>query len=168
MIIASCKFILKQIRQSESHAIHIIHSFATSGNLRKKVFVVFLLSSFVLRVSAPSMESLIILDSRPIEPYKRLIQAIGIVETSCDTLAYNPIEKAAGYFQIRPIRLEDYNKRTGSKHTMKDLYNYEISEKIFLFFADQIGPYDFEQIARKWNGSGHMTINYWKRIKQYL
>ena len=34
--------------------------------------------------------------------------------------------------------------------------------------ADQIGPYDFEQIARKWNGSGQLTINYWNRIKEYL
>ena len=138
------------------------------GNLRKIVLVTLLLLSFVFRVSAPNRESLIILDSRPVEPYKQLIRAIGIVETSRDTLAYNPIEKAAGYFQIRPIRLKDYNKRTGSNYTMKDLFNYEISEKIFLYFADQIGPYDFEKIAKKWNGSGHMTINYWKRIKQYL
>jgi hypothetical protein len=138
------------------------------GNLRKIVLVTLLLLSFVFRVSAPNRESLIILDSRPVEPYKQLIRAIGIVETSRDTLAYNPIEKAAGYFQIRPIRLKDYNKRTGSNYTMKDLFNYDISEKIFLYFADQIGPYDFEKIAKKWNGSGHMTINYWKRIKQYL
>src|SRR5450759_1219566 len=98
------------------------------GNLRKIVLVTLLLLSFVFRVSAPNRESLIILDSRPVEPYKQLIRAIGIVETSRDTLAYNPIEKAAGYFQIRPIRLKDYNKRTGSNYTMKDLFNYDISE----------------------------------------
>lgn len=138
------------------------------GNLRKIVFVTLLLLSFAFRVSAPSRGSLIILDSRPIEPYKRLIHAIGMVETRSDTLAYNPIEEAVGYFQIRPIRLKDYNKRTGSNYIMKDMFNYEISEKIFLYFADRIGPYDFEKIARNWNGSGHMTINYWNRIKQYL
>jgi len=138
------------------------------GNLRKIAFVTLLLLSFTFRVSAPNRESLIILDSRPIEPYKRLIRVIGIVETGNDTLAFNPIEKAAGYFQIRPIRLEDYNKRTGSNYKMKDLFNYDVSEKIFLYYADKIGPYDFEKIARKWNGSGHLTITYWKRIKQYL
>lgn len=138
------------------------------GNLRKIAFVTLMLLSFTFRVSAPSRESLIILDSRPIEPYKRLIRVIGIVETGNDTLAFNPIEKAAGYFQIRPIRLEDYNKRTGSNYKMKDLFNYDVSEKIFLYYADKIGPYDFEKIARKWNGSGHLTITYWKRIKQYL
>ena len=85
-----------------------------------------------------------------------------------DTMAYNPLEQAAGIFQIRPIRLTEYNKRTGRNYKMKDLYDYDISEKIFLYFADLIGPYDFEQIARKWNGSGHMTTYYWNRIKQYL
>ena len=138
------------------------------NNLRKIVFVTLLLSSFTFQISAPSRESLIILDPRPIEPYKLLIHAIGMVETMSDTLAYNPVEEAVGYFQIRPIRLEDYNKRTGSNYSMKDMFNYKISEKIFLYFADQIGPYDFEQIARKWNGSGHKTINYWNQIKQYL
>jgi hypothetical protein len=137
-------------------------------NLRKIVFVTLLLLSFAFRVSAPNRESLIILDPLPVEPYKRLIHAIGMVETRSDTLAYNPIEEAVGYFQIRPIRLEDYNRRTGSSYTMKDMFKYEISEKIFLYFADQIGPYDFEKIARNWNGSGHMTIKYWNRIKQYL
>jgi hypothetical protein len=139
-----------------------------SGSIRKTVFVSILLLSFVFRLSAPSRGSVVIFDRGPVNPYKRLIDAIGFVETRRDTLAYNDIEKATGYFQIRPIRLEDYNRRTGSHYTMKDLYNYNISEKIFLYFADQIGPYDFEKIAKKWNGSGHMTITYWKKIKQYL
>jgi hypothetical protein len=137
-------------------------------NLKKRVFLTFLLLSFLFRVSAPSWKSVTIFDFPPIEPYKQLVLAIGIVETKRDTLAYNPFEEAAGYFQIRPIRLQDYNKRTGSSYTMKDLFNYEISEKIFLYFADRIGPYDFEQIARRWNGSGQLTIDYWKRIKEYL
>jgi hypothetical protein len=137
-------------------------------NLRKILFVTILLFSFIFRLSAPRRESLIILNSAPVNPYKNLIRAIGIVETKNDTLAYNPNEKAAGYFQIRPIRLEEYNRRTGSKYTMNDMFNYKISERIFLYFADQIGPYDLEQIAKRWNGSGQMTIIYWNRIKDYL
>jgi hypothetical protein len=139
-----------------------------TGNLIKTVFFTLIILFFALRVSAPSRESLMIPESRPVEPYKPLIRAIGIVETRCDTLAYNPIEQAAGYFQIRPIRLEDYNKRTGSKYTMYDMFDYKISEKIFLYYAVQIGPYDFEKIARRWNGSGPRTIHYWNRIKKYL
>lgn len=139
-----------------------------TNNLRKVVFVTLLLLSFASQVSAPTRESLIILYSSPVKPYKRLIHAIGMVETRCDTLAYNPIEEAVGYFQIRPVLLEDYNKRTGSNYAMKDMFNYEISEKIFLYYAVQIGPYDFEKIARKWNGSGPRTIHYWNKIKKYI
>ncbi len=96
------------------------------------------------------------------------MHAIGMVETSCDTLAYNPREKAVGCFQIRPIRVEDYNKRTGGNYSMRDVYNYRTSEKIFLFYASQIGPYNFERIARKWNGSGKNTIQYWQQVKKFL
>lgn len=137
-------------------------------NLIKILFVTLLLFSSTFRIFAPVGNSFVILKSAPVEPYKKLIHAIGMVETGCDTLAYNPVEEAVGYFQIRPIRLRDYNKRTGSNYKMKDMFNYEISEKIFLYYASQIGPYDFERIARKWNGSGPRTIHYWNRIKKYI
>lgn len=123
---------------------------------------------FSLRVSAPSVNSIILFKPAPIEPYKQLALAVGMVETKGDTLAYNPIERAAGYFQIRPIRLIDYNRRTRNTYSREDLFNYDISEKIFLYFANQFGPYNLEQIARRWNGSGHLTDIYWNRIKLYL
>jgi hypothetical protein len=141
--------------------------YCTMVRLRKLVLVSVLLS-VTLMAMAPSRESLVIFQSTPVQPYKRLIHAIGIVETKCDTLSYNPVEKATGYFQIRPVRLEDYNKRTGSHLKMKDLFNYKISEKIFLYYARKIGPYDPEKIARSWNGSGHKTAYYWDRVKRYL
>ena len=124
------------------------------SNLSKILIIVFVLLTFPMRVSAPAWESLIIFESAPVEPYKRLVFAIGMVETKGDTLAYNPLEEAAGIFQIRPIRLLDYNNQTGNNYTMQDLFNFETSKKIFLYFADQIGPYDMEHIAKRWNGSG--------------
>jgi hypothetical protein len=138
------------------------------ASIKKIVFLTLLFLSVVFRASSPSREAFVIFDAPPVEPYKQLIFAIGFVETMNDTLSYNPIEQATGIFQIRPIRLEDYNYRTGNNYKMKDLFDYKISEKIFLYYADQIGPYDMEQIARKWNGSGHLTTNYWKHIKEYL
>lgn len=150
------------------HPAIIIYGFVLPENLRNIVFLIFLFLSFTLRVSAPGMNFITIFDFPSIEPYKQLVLAIGIVETKSDTTAYNSVEEAAGYFQIRPIRLLDYNNRTGSNYSLNDLFNYEISEKIFLFYADQVGPYDFELIARKWNGNGRLTVNYWKRIKKYL
>jgi hypothetical protein len=134
----------------------------------KKIVSITLLILFSLRVFAPSGFSFIIVEPQPEEPFQRLISAIGMVETKNDTLAYNPFEEAVGYFQIRPIRLEDYNARTGNKYSSCDLFNYEISEKIFLYYASHIGPYNFEDIARKWNGSGKNTLEYWKQVKKFL
>jgi hypothetical protein len=111
---------------------------------------------------------MVIIDNAPVEPFKRLVNAIGMVETRYDTLAYNPVEEAVGFFQIRPIRVEDYNKRTGSNYQLKQMYDYKISEKIFLYYASKLGPDNFEQIARNWNGSGPKTIYYWNRVRKYL
>jgi len=134
---------------------------------RKIVFIgSFLLLTF--NAFAPERKEVAIPGSHPVEPFRRLISAIGIVETGYDTLAYNPEEEATGYFQIRPIRLEDYNRRTGSSYTMEDMFNYRISERIFLYYASLVGPYDFETIARRWNGSGEQTIAYWQRVKEHL
>jgi hypothetical protein len=135
--------------------------------LRKIISVTFVLL-LGLKVFAPMNESLVVVRTLPIEPYNNLIHAIGMVETQFDTLAYNPLEEAVGYFQIRPIRLVDYNIRTGSTYTMNDLFNYKISEKIFLYYASEIGPYNFERIAKTWNGSGQSTIQYWDQVKKFL
>lgn len=121
-----------------------------------------------LNASAPANMKIAIAANDPVEPFLRLIHAIGMVETKQDTLAYNSIEDATGYFQIRPIRLKDYNIRTGNNLSKKDLFDYFISEKIFLYYAILKGPDNFEQIARSWNGSGDSTLEYWKKVKSYL
>jgi hypothetical protein len=134
----------------------------------KRYILVSVLLSVTFKALAPSRESFIILSPEPVNPYKRLIYAIGMVETRCDTLSYNPVEEAVGYFQIRPVRLDDYNKRTGKNYDLGDMYNYSIAEKVFLYYAHQIGPYDLEKISRRWNGSGPKTYHYWNRVKKYL
>jgi len=139
-----------------------------SMNKLKKIILSFTVLLFTARAFAPDSKSVPLFSSSGIDPYKNLIYAIGMVETRLDTLSFNPVEQAVGYFQIRPIRLKDYNIRTGSNYTMKDLFNYEISEKIFLYYATKVGPNDFEKIARNWNGSGPKTIYYWNRVKKFL
>jgi hypothetical protein len=134
----------------------------------KKIVAIVFLMTLAFKVFAPSTESIILVRTSPVEPYKNLIHAIGMVETQYDTLAFNPLEGAVGFFQIRPIRLEDYNSRTGSNYSMNDLFNYKISEMIFLYYASEIGPYNFERIARTWNGSGKSTIQYWEQVKKFL
>lgn len=137
-------------------------------NLKKIKIVCFLLLFIPFRASAPVWNSLSITLPVADKPFKNLVHVIGLVETFGDTLAYNPLEDAYGIFQIRPVRLNDYNYRTHNCYSRKDLFKYEISEKIFLYYADQIGPYRFEKIARNWNGSGRKTDFYWDRVKGYL
>ena len=138
-----------------------------SEYLSKIALVTFLLF-LAVRVYAPGNGSMVIITKPSDEPFKRLIYAIGMVETKFDTLSYNPLEMAAGYFQIRPIRVLDYNIRTGSSYSLEDMFDYDISEKVFLYYATEIGPYDFEKIAKKWNGSGKITLEYWDQVKKFL
>lgn len=137
-------------------------------SIRKITITALLFVMVVFRAASPNMNAFVIFDKPPVEAYEKLMFAVGFVETMNDTLAFNPREEATGIFQIRPIRLEDYNRRTGNNYKMKDLFNYKISMKIFIYYADQIGPYDLEQIAKRWNGSGHMTTYYWDRIRQFI
>jgi hypothetical protein len=134
----------------------------------KKIALLLLMALLSLRSMAPTAKLITITRTEPVQPYEKLIQAIATVETKGDTLAYNPVEEAVGIFQIRPIRLEDYNKRTGSHYTMKDLYSYKISRKIFLYYASMAGPNEEEKVARSWNGSGVKTYYYWQRVKKHL
>lgn len=150
------------IKQNIEQVVYLIMK-----QLRKSIIAAILLL-FSLRAMAPRAELLTIPIAGPIEPYKELIYAIGMVETRWDSLSYNKIEQAVGVFQIRPIRLKDYNKRTGSNYKMKDLYNTRVSQKIFLYYADLLGPNDLERIARNWNGSGLRTYYYWAMVKKQL
>ena len=127
-----------------------------------------ILTLFTLNLKAPSERTLAIVKSEATEPFKQLIYAIGKVECDFDTLAYNPLEEAAGYFQIRPIRIKHYNKLTGENMTIEDMYDYQKAERVFLYFANQIGPYDLEKVAKNWNGSGKMTEIYWHKVKKHL
>jgi hypothetical protein len=134
----------------------------------KKIGITLILLISSIQVFGPGKVSLVIEHHSPFNPYKQLIHAIGKVETGCDTTAYNPVEHAVGFFQIRPIRLKDYNKRTGSKYRMKDLYDYRVSEKIFLYYAELAGPFNKEKISKNWNGSGSRTVQYWKKVRKHL
>lgn len=104
----------------------------------------------------------------PINPFEPLMYAIGMVETMCNTMAYNEFENAVGIFQIRQVKVDEYNRQTNGNYNLSDMFDYEISRKVFLHFASKVGPYNFEKIAKAWNGSGPMTEFYWTRIKSRL
>jgi hypothetical protein len=131
----------------------------------------FLLLVFLLisaRAASPDIVVGFIIESEPINAYDKLLKAIVQVESSGDTLAYNKIEGAVGAFQIRYIRLLDYNRRTGKNIKHSECYSYQVSEEIFLYYAKKQDYHNYELIARNWNGSGKTTLDYWKKVKVLL
>jgi hypothetical protein len=137
------------------------------SSLLKSLLIVFF-SFYSFRASAPEIKVAYIRVSDRIDVFDKLIKAVVLVESFGDTMACNILEQATGAFQIRPIRLLDYNQRTGDSYKIEDCYNYEISKKIFLYYAMQIGFPKYETIARSWNGSGSTTLEYWEKVKSYL
>jgi len=83
---------------------------------------------FAIRTAIPDDKVAIISGSEPLDLFDRLlydkiIQAVVRVESRGNTLAYNLEEEATGAFQIRPIRLLDYNRKTGKNYKLEDCYN---------------------------------------------
>jgi hypothetical protein len=115
---------------------------------------------------APNETCLYIEKAPIINFYEIIADAVYKVESNCDSLAYNKKEKAVGGFQIRQIRVNDYNKRTGSNYKPEDFYSLQLSRECFLYYA-HINK-DAELIAKRWNGSGKKTIIYWNKVKKYL
>lgn len=91
-----------------------------------------------------------------------------MVETLGNPLAYNEEENAVGLLQIRQVRIDDYNRRTGSNLTLGQMYDVGLSVMVFMYYASLENPNNLEKISKAWNGSGPMTELYWKRIKEYL
>jgi hypothetical protein len=128
--------------------------------------VLFLFSA--LRLFAPDSKTITIIKEPAIEPFSGLLYATAMVETMGNSMAFNEFENAVGIFQIRQVRIDDYNRRTGSNHSLTEMFDPLLSRKIFLYYASRYEPHELEKIAKAWNGSGPMTEFYWKRIKEYL
>lgn len=109
-----------------------------------------------------------ILQSEPINPYLRLYEAVRVVESGADTSAYNAKEGATGELQIRQIRMDDYRMRTGKDYHLQNAFNPKISKEIFLYYASQYRPDEYETISKRWNGSGELTKKYWQKVKSEL
>lgn len=134
--------------------------------MKKLLFILFLFLSN--KAIAPDIRIATIFKADHINIYDKLIRAIIKVESGGNNFAHNILEDAYGAFQIRPIRLLDFNQRTGKKYVLEDCYNFEISKEIFLYYATKNLSNSFESISRNWNGSGDMTIEYWKKVNASL
>jgi hypothetical protein len=100
--------------------------------------------------------------------YEQFVKALTWVESRWNP---NAIGTAMDYglFQITPVRLADYNKRTGSNYTMQDMFNPVISRFIFDYYSKGL---PFEIAARRWNRAyawrDELGEKYWVLVKNKL
>ncbi|MBN2665615.1 MAG: transglycosylase SLT domain-containing protein [Bacteroidales bacterium] len=117
---------------------------------------------------APGNHTVTIAASQSINPYYNLLKATAMVETLGNPMAYNEEENAVGLLQIRQVRIDDYNRRTGSNLSLSQMFDVDLSIRVFMYYASLESPKNLEKISKAWNGSGPMTELYWLRIKEYL
>jgi len=117
---------------------------------------------------SPASNTLIITTKPPISPYQTLWEATTFIESSNNPNALNRLENAVGIAQIRPIRLKDYNQRTGKSYSLRQMYDPIISKEIWLFYATTFHPSQSEQIAKAWNGKGKSNKVYWRAVKKQM
>jgi hypothetical protein len=134
--------------------------------MKKLILLTMILIS--LDAFAPAANTLTIVKTESINPFEHILNAVGLIETNNDHWAFNPIENAYGIYQIRPVRLNDFNSRTGKHYCRWDLFNLKVSREIFLYYAEKFGPYETDDMIRSWNGSGKATCDYLKRVKAIL
>lgn len=131
-----------------------------------KTLLTILLFLIHVTLKAPADDRIILFSPVLRHPYAEIITAIGTVESNGDNSAFNKKEIARGYFQIREIRLKDFNQRTGLKFTKQDLFIYHKAEIIFLFYASDFNPDSTKAISREWNKS--KTGKYIDKVQKQL
>lgn len=101
-----------------------------------------------------------------------IINAVKIVESNNNPLAFNVSEQAAGILQIRPIMVREVNRLVGyQKYTLEDRWDPTKSVGMFIDYQNAVNP-DWcpELAAKKWNGGYYgeripMTEIYWQKVK---
>lgn len=94
-----------------------------------------------------------------------------LVESNNNPQAINESETACGKLQIRPCRLNDYNRQTNSSYTIDQVFIDSISVKIYLFYAAKCKSK--EEICRRWNGGKNglymtSTKKYWNKVQSKI
>lgn len=121
-----------------------------------------------LKSYCPEYRTLDILRYEPIQPYESIWKAVCFVESMGNPFAYNPKENAYGIVQIRQVRINDFNKQTGSHYQLKEMLDTIKAKEVFLFYADKHYFNEIEMISRCWNGGEENGIKYKQTKKYYL
>lgn len=128
----------------------------------KKMIIVICFISLFTSLAAPPAQSIVIIMPEAISPYTPVVNAISGIESSHGRFMLNVKEQATGYFGIRPIRLNDYNRKTGSHVTLNECNDYETGKRILLYYISQIDYRDIKAMAICWNGVSKRNLYYGK------
>jgi len=100
---------------------------------------------------------------------------IARIESNFNHTAFNPLEEAAGMFQIRPVMVREVNRLLGcEKYSLNDRYSISSSIDMFVDYNEIVNPeWDYERAARLWNGGitgmkKKSTDVYWSNFLSYL
>jgi hypothetical protein len=132
----------------------------------KRILFVILLFFTIIVSSSPGRVEMWIVIPKAINQHEAIWKAICQYESKNYPMAYNKRENAVGIAQIRPIRIKDYNQRTGKTYQLNEMYDTSKSKEVFMYYASKLQNPD--KIIRKWNGSGPKTYEYLKKIKQIM
>ena len=133
------------------------------------ILIISILTLFLTTAKAPNDKRMAIVQPEKIMPYEALSKAVDIVETNCNPFAIGDKhlkQWSYGIKQIRQVKLDWYNNRTGKNYTTKDCYSESVSNEIFMYHMMQYN--DVDLAIRKWNGSGKTTFAYLKKVKKHL
>ena len=131
---------------------------------------------FSLRVTAPVQRCLYIERMPTINPYERIYEATGYVESRFDDNAIGDKhlkQHSYGRVQTRQSRLNDYYQQTGKAYNVTFMWVEEYSREVFMHYASQIDYRDSERISREWNGGAKgmkkkATKKYWDLIQKQM
>lgn len=119
-----------------------------------------------IKLYAPAEKMIYITRDEGINPFAPLWEAVKFVETGVNPDTINIVEQAYGPGQIRQVKLDDFNKAAGKSYSLNDCFSEVVSREIFMWHCS--GYSDLETAARRWNGSGPMTHEYWRKVERQL
>ena len=141
-----------------------------------KMTILTLISCFVFAsLTAPPAPSAVIFDAEGVNPFLKVWNASGIVESGKNPHAYHATDQKAGSWgivQIGKPMLNAYNRDNGTNSVPRDCFDVSISRKVFMWHFQKYYP-NIEAGCRSWNGGNNWkhkksTINYWKKIQKHL
>ena len=132
-----------------------------------RVYLIAVICISMSTKSTPPTESTI-----PEVKVDRLVEALMMVESGGDSLAYNSSEDAVGVLQIRPIMVREVNRILATdSFTLKDRWSKTKSIAMFNVLRSHLKGASDEKLARTWNGGykeKKATLKYWAKVKKFL